>query len=130
MPEWGMLPMPKKLLKQGVKDMLRLSDARMSGTSYGACILHVAPEAYIGGPLALLKTGDIISVDVAARSIRMEVSDAELAARRAAWTPPPPRFERGYGWMFAKHIRQANEGCDFDFLETSFGAPVPEPVIY
>jgi dihydroxy-acid dehydratase len=130
MPEWGMLPMPKKLLKQGVKDMLRLSDARMSGTSYGACILHVAPEAYIGGPLALLKTGDIISVDVAARSIRMEVSDAELAARRAAWTPPPPRFERGYGWMFAKHIRQANEGCDFDFLETGFGAPVPEPVIY
>jgi dihydroxy-acid dehydratase len=130
MPEWGMLPMPKKLLKQGVKDMLRLSDARMSGTSYGACILHVAPEAYIGGPLALLRTGDIISVDVPGRSIRMEVSDAELAARRAAWTPPPPRFERGYGWMFAKHIRQANEGCDFDFLETQFGAPVPEPVIY
>jgi dihydroxy-acid dehydratase len=130
MPEWGMLPMPKKLLKQGVKDMLRLSDARMSGTSYGACILHVAPEAYIGGPLALLKTGDIISVDVPARSIRMEVSDEELARRRAAWTPPPPRFERGYGWMFAKHIRQANEGCDFDFLETKFGAPVPEPVIY
>jgi dihydroxy-acid dehydratase len=130
MPEWGMLPMPKKLLKAGVKDMLRLSDARMSGTSYGACILHVAPEAYIGGPLALLKTGDIISVDVPGRSIRMEVSDAELDRRRAAWTPPPPRFERGYGWMFTKHIRQANEGCDFDFLETGFGAPVPEPVIY
>jgi dihydroxy-acid dehydratase len=130
MPEWGMLPMPKKLLKAGVKDMLRLSDARMSGTSYGACILHVAPESYIGGPLALLKTGDIIAVDVAARSIRMEVSDEELARRRAAWTPPPPRFERGYGWMFAKHIRQANDGCDFDFLETAFGAPVPEPVIY
>jgi dihydroxy-acid dehydratase len=130
MPEWGMLPMPKKLLKQGVKDMLRLSDARMSGTSYGACILHVAPEAYIGGPLALLQTGDIISVDVPGRSIRMEVSDAELDRRRAAWTPPPPRYERGYGWMFTKHIRQANEGCDFDFLETGFGAPVPEPVIY
>jgi dihydroxy-acid dehydratase len=130
MPEWGMLPMPKKLLKQGVKDMLRLSDARMSGTSYGACILHVAPEAYIGGPLALLRTGDIISVDVPGRSIRMEVSEDELARRRAAWTPPPPRFERGYGWMFAKHIRQANDGCDFDFLETGFGAPVPEPVIF
>lgn len=130
MPEWGMLPMPKKLLKAGVKDMLRLSDARMSGTSYGACILHVAPEAYIGGPLALLRTGDIVSVDVPGRSIRMEVSEQELVRRRAAWTPPPPRFERGYGWMFTKHIRQANEGCDFDFLETGFGAPVPEPVIY
>jgi dihydroxy-acid dehydratase len=130
MPEWGMLPMPKKLLKQGVKDMLRLSDARMSGTSYGACILHVAPEAYIGGPLALVRTGDIIAVDVPGRSIRLEVSEEELVQRRAAWTPPPPRFERGYGWMFAKHIRQANEGCDFDFLETGFGAAVPEPVIY
>jgi dihydroxy-acid dehydratase len=130
MPEWGMLPIPKKLIKQGVRDMLRLSDARMSGTSYGACILHVAPEAYIGGPLALVKTGDIISVDVPARSIRLEVSDAELAKRRAAWTPPPSRYERGYGWMFSKHIKQANEGCDFDFLETSFGAPVTEPVIY
>jgi dihydroxyacid dehydratase/phosphogluconate dehydratase len=130
MPEWGMLPIPKKLLKQGVRDMLRLSDARMSGTSYGACILHVAPEAFIGGPLALVRTGDIISVDVAARSIRLEVPDEELVQRRAAWTPPPPRFQRGYGWMFAKHIRQANEGCDFDFLETTFGAAVPEPVIY
>jgi dihydroxy-acid dehydratase len=130
MPEWGMLPIPRKLLKQGVRDMLRLSDARMSGTSYGACILHVAPEAYIGGPLALLRTGDIIAVDVPGRSIRMEVSDAELATRRAAWTPPPRRYERGYGWMFSQHIRQANEGCDFDFLETRFGAPVNEPVIY
>ncbi len=130
MPEWGMLPIPRKLLRQGVRDMLRLSDARMSGTSYGACILHVAPEAYIGGPLALLKTGDRIAVDVAARSIRMEVSDEELARRRAAWSPPPVRFERGYGWMFSRHIQQANEGCDFDFLETGFGAPVKEPVIY
>jgi dihydroxy-acid dehydratase len=130
MPEWGMLPIPKKLIKQGVRDMLRLSDARMSGTSYGACILHVAPEAYIGGPLALVRTGDIISVDVPARSIRLEVSDAELAKRRAAWTPPQPRYERGYGWMFSQHIKQANEGCDFDFLETKFGAPVTEPVIY
>jgi len=130
MPEWGMLPIPKKLIKQGVRDMLRLSDARMSGTSYGACILHVAPESYIGGPLALVKTGDIISVDVPARSIRLEVSDDELAKRRVAWTPPQPRYGRGYGWMFSQHIKQANEGCDFDFLETKFGAPVAEPVIY
>ena len=130
MPEWGMLPIPKKLLKQGVRDMVRISDARMSGTSYGACILHVAPESYVGGPLALVRTGDLISIDVAARRIHLEVSDEELARRRAAWTPPAPRYERGYGWMFSKHIRQADEGCDFDFLETSFGAPVAEPSIY
>jgi dihydroxy-acid dehydratase len=130
MPEWGMLPMPKKLLKEGHRDMLRLSDARMSGTSYGACVLHVAPEGFIGGPLALLQTGDIISLDVDARSIRMEVSDEELVRRRAAWIPPEARFERGYGWVFTKHIQQANLGCDFDFLQTEFGAPVPEPVIY
>lgn len=130
MPEWGMLPIPTKLVKQGVRDMLRLSDARMSGTSYGACILHAAPEAYIGGPLALVKTGDLITVDVPARSIHLNVSDEELAARRAAWTPPPRRYERGYGWMYSQHILQADEGCDFDFLETSFGAPVPEPEIF
>lgn len=130
MPEWGMLPIPTKLLKQGVTDMLRLSDARMSGTSYGGCLLHCAPEAFVGGPLALVKTGDRITVDVPARRIHLEVSDEELAARRAAWTPPPARYERGYGWMFGRHILQAHEGCDFDFLETDFGAPVPEPVIY
>ena len=130
MPEWGMLPMPKKLLKEGHRDMLRISDARMSGTSYGACILHVAPESYVGGPLALLRTGDIVTMDVDARSIRMEVSDEELARRRAEWVPPPVRFERGYGWVFTKHIQQANEGCDFDFLRTDFGAAVSEPVIY
>ncbi|WP_419897301.1 L-arabinonate dehydratase [Roseomonas sp. USHLN139] len=130
MPEWGMLPMPKKLLKEGHRDMLRLSDARMSGTSYGACVLHVSPESYIGGPLALLKTGDIVEVDVDARTINMRVSEEELAARRAAWVPPPVRFERGYGWVFTKHIQQADEGCDFDFLRTDFGAPVPEPAIY
>ena len=130
MPEWGMLPIPLKLVKQGVRDMLRLSDARMSGTSYGACILHVAPESYVGGPLALVRTGDLISVDVAARRIHLEVSDDELAARRAAWVPPAPRFERGYGWMFSRHILQADEGCDFDYLETAFGAPVAEPDIY
>ena len=130
MPEWGMLPIPGKLVKQGVRDMVRLSDARMSGTSYGACILHVAPEAYVGGPLALVRTGDRISLDVAKRTIDMEVSDEELARRRAAWKKPEPRYERGYGWMFARHIKQANEGCDFDFLETRFGAPVAEPSIY
>jgi dihydroxy-acid dehydratase len=130
MPEWGMLPIPLKLVKQGVRDMLRLSDARMSGTSYGACILHAAPEAYIGGPLALVKTGDLITVDVAERRIHLEVSDAELSVRRAAWVAPPPRFERGYGWMFSRHILQADDGCDFDYLETSFGAPVGEPDIF
>ena len=130
MPEWGMLPIPLKLVKAGVTDMLRLSDARMSGTSYGACMLHCAPEAYVGGPLALVKTGDRISVDVPARRIHLDVSDAELATRRAAWTPPPKRYERGYGWMFSRHILQADQGCDFDFLETSFGAPVAEPDIF
>jgi dihydroxy-acid dehydratase len=130
MPEWGMLPIPTKLLKQGVKDMLRLSDARMSGTSYGGCLLHCSPEAAIGGPLALVATGDRITVDVPARTIRLEITDDEMAARRAAWTPPPPRYERGYGWMFGRHIKQANEGCDFDFLETTFGKPVPEPDIF
>jgi dihydroxyacid dehydratase/phosphogluconate dehydratase len=130
MPEWGMLPIPTKLVKAGVKDMLRLSDARMSGTSYGGCLLHCAPEAFVGGPLALVATGDRISVDVPARRIHLEVDDAELARRRAAWTPPPPRYERGYGWMFSRHILQADQGCDFDFLETAFGAPVAEPDIF
>jgi dihydroxy-acid dehydratase len=130
MPEWGMLPIPARLVKQGVRDMVRISDARMSGTSYGACVLHVAPESYIGGPLALVRDGDLVSIDVAARRIHLEVSDDELARRRAAWRAPAPRYERGYGWLFAKHIRQADDGCDFDFLETSFGAPVPEPDIF
>ncbi len=130
MPEWGMLPIPKKLLKQGVRDMLRISDARMSGTSYGACILHVSPEAHVGGPLALLKTGDMVRVDVAARTIDMLVSDEELAKRRAAWVAPKPKFARGYGWMFLKHIQQADQGCDFDYLETSFGENPGEPDIF
>jgi dihydroxy-acid dehydratase len=130
MPEWGMLPIPGKLVKQGVRDMVRLSDARMSGTSYGACILHVSPESFVGGPLALVRTGDRISLDVDARSIALDVPEAELAERRAAWTAPTPHYERGYGWMFTRHIRQAHEGCDFDFLETSFGAPVGEPSIF
>jgi dihydroxy-acid dehydratase len=130
MPEWGMVPIPTKLVKQGVRDMLRISDARMSGTSYGACVLHVSPEAYVGGNLALVQNGDLITVDIPNRSIHLQVSDEELATRRAAWTPLPKRFERGYGHMFTQHILQADQGCDFDYLETSFGAPVSEPVIY
>jgi dihydroxy-acid dehydratase len=130
MPEWGMLPIPKKLIKQGVRDMLRISDARMSGTSYGACILHVAPESYVGGPLALVQTGDIISVDVVARTLNLDVPEDELTRRRAALKPPKVHYERGYGWMFSRHIKQADQGCDFDFLETDFGAPVSEPVIF
>jgi dihydroxy-acid dehydratase len=130
MPEWGMLPIPTKLVKQGVRDMIRISDARMSGTSYGACVLHVSPESFIGGPLALVRTGDMIELDVPARTINMKVSDEELARRRAALPEQKPRYERGFGLMFTKHVRQAHEGCDFDFLETSHGAPVPEPEIY
>ncbi|MDZ4135937.1 MAG: dihydroxy-acid dehydratase, partial [Paracoccaceae bacterium] len=129
MPEWGMIPMPKALLKLGLRDMVRLSDARMSGTSFGACVLHVAPESWIGGPLALLKTGDIVDLNVPARSLNMRVEDAELARRRAEWVAPVPRFERGYGYIFNQHIEQADKGCDFDFLRADFGGPTPEPVI-
>ena len=128
MPEWGMLPIPRKLVKQGVRDMLRISDARMSGTSYGACILHVAPESFVGGPLAFVQTGDEIEVDVPARRIHLRVSDEELARRRSAWTPPAPRYPRGYGALYAQHIGQADEGCDFDFL-APLGA-IPEPEIH
>ena len=109
--------------------MVRLSDARMSGTSYGACILHVAPEAFVGGPLALIETGDVIELDVPNRSLNVKISDEEMASRKAAWQAPAPRYERGYGYMFAKHIQQADKGCDFDFLLTEFGAPVAEPEI-
>lgn len=129
-PEWGMLPIPKALIKQGHRDMLRLSDARMSGTSYGACVLHVAPEAHVGGALALLRTGDIVRLDLAARRLDMLVADDELARRRAAWTPPAPHYERGWGWMFSRHVTQADKGCDFDFLERDFGAAAGEPEIY
>ncbi len=130
MPEWGMIPVPLKLVRQGVRDMLRISDCRMSGTSYGACVLHVAPEAHVGGPLALLRTGDLVSVDVPGRSIHMEVADDELARRRATWVAPPPRYARGYGWMYTRHILQADQGCDFDFLQTSFGESAGEPDIF
>ena len=129
MPEWGMIPMPQALLKDGHRDMVRLSDARMSGTSYGACVLHVAPEAFIGGPLALIQNGDIIEIDIPNRSISVKISDEEMAVRRAAWITPEPRYERGYGQMFARHVEQADKGCDFDFLTTEFGVSVPEPEI-
>uniref|UniRef100_UPI003D103372 dihydroxy-acid dehydratase domain-containing protein n=1 Tax=Roseibium sp. TaxID=1936156 RepID=UPI003D103372 len=129
MPEWGMLPIPKYLLERGVRDMVRISDARMSGTSYGACILHVAPEAHVGGPLALVQTGDRIAVDVSQGLLQVELSDAELTRRRALWQLPQAKFGRGYGWAYAAHVQQANLGCDFDFLETGFGAAVPEPDI-
>jgi dihydroxy-acid dehydratase len=128
MPEWGMLPIPKKLVRVGVRDMVRISDARMSGTSYGACILHVAPESFVGGPLALVQTGDEIEIDVAARRIHLHVCDEVLAQRRASWTPPPPRYPRGYGAMYSQHIGQADEGCDFDFLQGT--APIAEPEIH
>jgi dihydroxy-acid dehydratase len=127
-PEWGMLPIPRKLLKQGVRDMVRLSDARMSGTSYGTCVLHVSPESYVGGPLAFVKDGDLITLDVAGRRLDLNVDPAELARRKAAWTQPPPRYQRGYGVMFGRHISQAEKGCDFDFLEGC--APVDEPEIH
>jgi dihydroxy-acid dehydratase len=128
MPEWGQLPIPKKLLEQGVRDMVRISDARMSGTSYGACVLHVAPESYVGGPLALVRSGDLIELDIAARRLNLLVDDEELARRRAAWQAPPPRYARGYGALYLRHISQANEGCDFDFLEA--GPATPEPEIH
>src|SRR5450631_1463662 len=128
MPEWGQLPIPKKILEQGIRDMVRISDARMSGTSYGACVLHVASESFVGGPLALVHDGDLIEIDVAARKLELKVSDAELAKRRAAWKKPAPKYERGYGALYQQHITQADQGCDFDFLEGT--APTPEPEIH
>ncbi|MDG1737293.1 MAG: L-arabinonate dehydratase [Paracoccaceae bacterium] len=130
MPEWGMIPMPRALLKDGHRDMVRISDARMSGTAFGACVLHVAPEAYIGGPLALVQTGDFIELDIPARKLHLDVTQEELDSRREAWAPKTRRFERGYGWMFTRHIEQADKGCDFDFLRNDFGGPTPEPDIF
>ena len=126
MPEWGMLPIPTKLVRLGVRDMVRISDARMSGTSYGACVLHVAPESFVGGPLALVKTGDIIEVDIPARRIHLHVGENELARRKAAWTAPPPHYARGYGAMFSQHIGQADIGCDLDFLQGTAATAEPE----
>jgi len=128
MPEWGQLPIPQKLLKQGVRDMVRISDARMSGTSYGACVLHVTPEAFVGGPLALVRDGDRIELDVPNRKLQLHVDEAEMTRRRAAWKTPRPHFTRGFGMLYLKHVTQADKGCDFDFLEG--GAATPEPEIH
>ena len=129
MPEWGMLPIPKYLLQQGVRDMVRISDARMSGTSYGACVLHVSPESFVGGPLALVKDGDMITLDVAGRRLQLEVSDAELAVRRAAWIAPEAKFTRGYGKLYFDQATQAHEGSDFRFLHSD-GSKDADPAIY
>lgn len=128
-PEWGMLPIPKYLLQQGVRDMVRISDARMSGTSYGACVLHISPESYIGGPLAFVQDGDMITLDVAGRKLQLEVSDAELESRRSKWVAPDPKFSRGYGKLYLDETTQAHEGCDFRFLHAD-GSQDPDPSIY
>ena len=128
MPEWGQLPIPKKLLESGVRDMLRISDARMSGTSYGACVLHVAPESFVGGPLALVRTGDMIELDAASRRLTLHVSDAELARRRAAWVQPKAKYPRGFGVIYSERVTQADQGCDFDFLTGT--EPTPDPEIH
>ena len=132
MPEWGQLPIPQKLLKEGVRDMLRISDARMSGTSYGACVLHVTPESHVGGPLALVQDGDLVTLDVEARRIDLNVSDEELARRKAAWKAPEPKFTRGFGVLYLKHVQQADKGCDFDFLAPDYAGPASadEPEIH
>jgi dihydroxy-acid dehydratase len=128
MPEWGMLPIPKKLLRQGVRDMVRISDARMSGTSYGACVLHVSPESFVGGPLQFVRDGDLIELSVTNRKLDLRVSADELARRRAEWKPQPPRYERGFGALYTAHVTQAHLGCDFDFLNRE--GDTPEPVTY
>ena len=127
MPEYGMLPIPSYLLAAGVRDMVRISDARMSGTSYGACVLHVSPESQAGGPLALVRTGDLVTLDVAARSLRLEIDEAEFARRRARWHPPAPKYQRGYGALYSDHITQADQGCDFDFLARPGATAEPDP---
>ncbi len=128
MPEWGMLPIPQKLLKQGIRDMVRISDARMSGTSYGTCILHVSPESFVGGPLALVRDGDLIELNVAERRLTMHVSEQELNARKQEWQPATDHYQRGFGALFAEHVTQAHEGCDFDFLQA--GEETAEPEIH
>jgi len=125
-PEWGMLPIPDHLLKEGVRDLVRISDARMSGTSYGTCVLHVAPEAAVGGPLALVRNGDLVQLSISERRLDLLVDDEELAKRRQNWLPSTPKYQRGYGAMFLKHVTQADAGCDFDFLHHSEETPDPE----
>jgi dihydroxy-acid dehydratase len=128
MPEWGMLPLPLKLLEKGIRDMVRISDARMSGTSYGACVLHVSPESFIGGPLALVREGDFIELSVSDRRLELCISDEEMEKRRAEWKPPAPYYARGFGALYTTHVTQAEEGCDFDFLHR--GTETPEPEIH
>ena len=128
MPEWGMLPIPQKLLREGVRDMVRISDARMSGTAYGTCVLHVAPESFIGGPLAFVRNGDLIELDVAARKLNIHVDGSELEARRSSWRQGRPHYERGFGALYLQHVTQADRGCDFDFLQA--GPQTPEPEIH
>jgi len=127
-PEWGMMPIPKKLLQQGVRDMVRVSDARMSGTSYGTCVLHVAPESHVGGPLALVRDGDLIRLDTAGRRLDLLVEEAELTRRRAAWAAPARRYQRGWTSLYLDQVGQADEGCDMEFLKA--GAATPEPEIH
>ena len=129
MPEWGMLPIPKKLLEQGVRDMVRVSDARMSGTSYGTCVLHVSPESAVGGPIALLRDGDEITLDIPARRFSVNLTEDELERRRQEWQPPAPHYTRGFGKLYLDHVTQAEEGCDFDFLHGAPGS-VNEPEIH
>jgi dihydroxy-acid dehydratase len=128
MPEWGNLPIPKKLLGSGLRDMVRISDARMSGTAYGTCVLHVSPESFIGGPLALVRDGDLISLDVKNRGLNVLISAEEMAARRSEWVRPAPKYSRGYGALYSERVTQAHEGCDFDFLEN--GGETEEPAIH
>ena len=128
MPEWGMLPIPKKLLPLGVRDMVRISDARMSGTAYGTCVLHVSPDSWVGGNLALVRDGDPVCLDVPNRSLNILIDEEELARRRAEWVKPEPKFTRGYLALYAERVTQAHEGCDFDFLEKL--VPWTEPEIH
>jgi dihydroxy-acid dehydratase len=126
MPEWGMLPIPKRLLDQGVRDLVRISDARMSGTAYGTCVLHISPESHVGGPLALVEDGDLIRLDAAQRRLDLLVSEEELAARRARWIKPKLPYQRGYGALYIERVTQAHLGCDFDFLSESAATRDPE----
>ena len=126
MPEWGMLPIPKKLLQQGVRDMVRISDARMSGTAYGTCVLHISPESYIGGPLAFVQDGDPITVNIDRGRLDLLIPEPELANRRARWIRPSPKYERGYSALYLERVTQAHLGCDFDFLNRKGNTPEPE----
>jgi dihydroxy-acid dehydratase len=121
MPEWGHLPIPSKLLRAGVKDMVRLSDARISGTSFGTIVVHITPEAAVGGPLAVVRNGDRIELDVPERRLELLIPEAEMKKRLAGWRPAEPHYRRGYGKLFLEHILQADEGCDFDFLRGGDG---------